>query len=146
MPYNLQPAQVAPGAVFPQSLCTSFVDTRQYPVLSTAYNDGTIESSLIQDGVNAPRWLRTFAQAQKLTVVGLNALRSFYENTAQGGLYPFYFYDPWDVLPGQQIGSNFDATGNSTQGRATCFFRGDWSEQGALGRHIVPSLLLVEVA
>ena len=50
MPYNLQPAQVAAGAVFPQLLCTSFVDTRQYPVLSTLYNDGSNERSMVQDG------------------------------------------------------------------------------------------------
>jgi hypothetical protein len=132
--------------VFPKSLSASFVDTRLYPVLSTSYNDGTIEQSLIQDGVNAPRWLRTYAQAQRLTAAQLATLRNFWETTVQGGLYPFYFYDPWDVLPGQEIGSNFDPTGDNTQGRVTCFFRGDWSQQGQLSRHVVPSLLLVEVA
>lgn len=146
MPYNLQPAIVASGAVFPQSLSASFVDARAYPALATDYNDGTFERSLIQDGVNAPRAPRTYTQAQRLTAAQLDAFRNFFETTTQGGLYPFYFYDPWDVNPGQEIGSNFDPTGDSQQGRVTCFFRGDWSEQGQLARHVVPSLVLVEVA
>jgi hypothetical protein len=31
---------------------------------------------------------------------------------------PFAFYDPFDVASGQQIGSNYDSTGNNTQGRS----------------------------
>ena len=146
MPYNLTPATVTPGTVLPQSLSTSFVETHIYPLLSIAYNDGTIERSLIQDGVNPPQALRTWVQAKRLTTAQLTALLNFWETQTLGGLNPFYFYDPFGVLPGQQIGSNFDPTGDNTQGRAVCFFRGGWGQRTELGRHVVPSLTLVEVA
>ena len=146
MPYNLSPAAVVPGTVLPKSLSTSFVETRIYPMLSITYNDGSFERSLIQDGVNPPRALRTWTLAKRLTTAQLSSLLDFWENKARGGLNPFYFYDPHDVLPGHHVGSNYDATGNSTQGRVICFFRGDWSQRTDLGRHMGPSLNLVEVA
>jgi hypothetical protein len=145
MPLNLIPAVVAPGAVLPQSLSTSFVAGRIFPLLSNMYNDGTFERSLIQDGVNPPRALRTWALAKRLTTAQLTALADFWD-AQDGGLYPFYFYDPFDVLAGHQIGSNFDATGDNTQGRVICFFHGDWAQRSELGRHTGPNLTLVEVA
>jgi hypothetical protein len=146
MPYNLKPAAVAPGTVLPKSLSTSFTETRVYPMLTTMYNDGTFERSLIQDGVNPPRALRTWALAKRLTTAQLTTLLNFWESQTDGGSNPFYFYDPFDILPGNHVGSNYDATGNNTQGRVTCFFRGDWSQQTLLGRHVVGNLTLVEVA
>lgn len=146
MPYNLQPAQVVQGTVMPQSLSTSFVMTAIYPILSISYNDGTFERSIIQDGVNPPRALHTWVLAKRLTTTQLNTLLSFWENQTQGGLNPFYFYDPIDVLPGQHIGSNYDPLGGNMQGRVTCFFRGNWGQNTGLGRSTVPSLNLVEVA
>jgi hypothetical protein len=143
MPYNLQPASVASGAVMPQALCLSFTEINQYPMLSSLYNDGTFQCSLIQDGVNAPRSLRTFTLAQRLTTAQLTTLLQFWEQTTVGGLNPFYFYNPFDVCP---VGSNWDATGGNQQGRITCFFRGDWSQRSELGRHVVPGLTIVEVA
>jgi hypothetical protein len=146
VPYNLQPAAVAAGTVFPQSLSTSFVDARAYPLLSAAYNDGTIERSLIQDSVNPPRAPRTWVLAQRLTTAQLTTLLNFWQTQAQGGLNPFYFYDPFDVIPPAKIGSNYDPTGDNTQGRVICFFRGDWGQQTGLSRHTVGNLTLVEVA
>jgi hypothetical protein len=146
MPYNLLPASVAAGAVLPQSLNTSFVETHIYPLLSISYNDGTFERSLIVDGVNPARALRTWVLAKRLTTAQLTALRNFWENTTEGGLHPFYFYDPFGVVLPAHIGSNFDATGSNQQGRATCFFRGDWAQRTELGRHVAPNLMLVEVA
>jgi hypothetical protein len=146
MPYNLTPASVAPGTVLPKSLSTSFVETHIYPLLSVTYNDGTFERSLIQDGVNPPRWLRTWILSKRLTTSQLSTLLNFWEINAKGGLNPFYFYDPFDVLPGQHIGSNYDPTGDNQQGRVICFFRGDWAQRTELGRHIIPGLTLVEVA
>jgi hypothetical protein len=143
MPYNLTPVTVAAGAVFPQSLSSSFVNTRQYPVLSTGYNDGTFERSLIVDTVNPPRALQTWALGQRLTTAQLNTLLQFWETTAKGGLNPFYFYDPVDVLEGQKIGSNWDGTGSNEQGRRRCFFRGDWSQQAQIAR-LATSLMIVE--
>ena len=146
MPYNLAPATVAPGAVLPLSLSSSFTETNAYPVLSILYNDGTSETSLIQDGVNPPRSLRVWALAKRLTTTQLTDLHTFYETTVQGGLNPFYFYDPYDIPPGDAIGSNYDPTGSNEQGRVKCFFRGDWNQQTDLSRHLVPGLTLVEVA
>jgi hypothetical protein len=146
MPSNLTPAAVAPGTVLPQSLSTSFVMHAIYPLLSISYNDGTFERSLIQDGVNPPRALRTWILAKRLTTAQLTTLFNFWTTQAVGGLNPFYFYDPFGVLPGQHIGSNFDPAGNNTQGRVICFFRGDWAQRTELGRHTGPNLTLVEVA
>ena len=65
---------------------------------------------------------------------------------AAGGLNPFYFYDPFDVLPGAQIGSNFDATGDNTQGRVIGFLpRRLGATAASLRRHTGPTLTLVEV-
>jgi hypothetical protein len=146
MPYNLTPAAVAPGAVLPQSLSTSFVETNVYPLLAISYNDGTFERSLIVDGVNQPRSLRTWALAKRLTTAQHTALLNFWQTTTEGGLNPFYFYDPFGVVLPAKIGSNFDASGSNTQGRVTCFFRGDWAQRTELGRHVIPNLTLIEVA
>lgn len=145
MPANLAAASVAPGAVLPQSLSTSYVEMWSYPILGVNYNDGTNERSLIQDGVNPPLPLRTWTLARRLTTAQLNTLLNFWRNTTKGGLNPFYYYDPFDVLPGHQHGSNYDPAGNNSQGRVICFFRGDWGHHTELGRHVVPNLLLVEV-
>lgn len=143
MPYNLVPVKIANGAVLPQSLCSSFVETYSYPLLSTPYNDGTFERSLIVDGVNAPRYLRTFALAKRLVTAQLNALSNFWQTVTYGGLYPFYFYNPFDAVP---VGSNYDPTGTEVIGRVPVFFRGDWSQRTDLSRHAVQNLLLIETA
>lgn len=141
MPYNLTPVRIT--AVLPQMLCLSFVETYIYPLLSANYNDGTFERSLIVDGVNDPRYLRTFAMSNRLTTAQLTALLNFWEATVQGGLIPFYFYNPHDVCP---VGSNYDPTGTNVNGRVPVFFRGDWSQLTDLGRHVGPNLLMVETA
>ena len=144
MPYNLNPA--TPTAVLDQSLSTSFVNTRVYPLLTIEYNDGTVERSIVQDGVNAPRALRTWVLAKRLNYYQFNLLRTFWEVIVHGGQEPFYFYDPTDVLPGQAHGSNFDQSGGNPQGRATVFFRGNWAHTVTPGRNTIPSLTLIEVA
>jgi len=50
------------------------------------------------------------------------------------------------VASGQQIGSNYDPTGNNTQGRVTVVFRGNWAQATDLARSNVRALELVEVA
>ena len=47
---------------------------------------------------------------------------------------------------GQQLGSNYDPTGNNTQGRVTVVFRGPWAQATDLARSNVQGLELVEVA
>jgi len=143
MPGNLQAA--LPSGVMPQTLCTSFVESRIYPMLFAQYHDGTTERGLITDGVNSPVSIRTWKIGKRLKSSDLVALRDFYEGQ-QGGLTPFYFYVPFEVLPGNHIGSNWDATGANIQGRHTVFFRNaTWSETTDIAR-TVTSLELAEVA
>ena len=51
-----------------------------------------------------------------------------------------------DVASGQQIGSNYDPTGNNTQGRVTVVFRGNWAQVTDVARTNMQGLELVEVA
>jgi hypothetical protein len=111
----------------PQNLCTAFSETRQFPMLSTTYHDGTTERSLIQDGVNVPASIRTWKLTERLTATQLQAMKTFYEGQS-GGLVPFFWYNPFEPMSGQPIGSNYDSTGVSTQGRHSVVFRGNWSE------------------
>jgi len=62
------------------------------------------------------------------------------------GLTPFALYNPFDVALGQQIGSNYDPTGNNTQGRVTVVFRGNWAQGTDIVRTNVQGLELVEIA
>lgn len=145
MPGNLASATVSPATtVIPRALYLSFVRTESYPLISTQYHDGTLERSLITDTVNAPRSCRTWKLSQRISTAALATLRTFWETTVQGGAKPAYYYDPFDAIGA--IGSNFDATGVSTDGRVTVFFRGNWAEQTDMGRSVVPELFLVEVA
>ena len=47
---------------------------------------------------------------------------------------------------GQQIGSNYDPTGNETQGRVTVVFRGNWAQATDVARTNVQGLEVLEVA
>src|SRR5579864_8607357 len=104
MPGNLGFA--VPSGVLPKSLCTAFTETRVLPTLVKQYHDGSTERSLIQDGVNPPESVRTWKQTRKLNETDSAALLAFFEGQ-QGGLIPFYFYDPYEALPGSAIGSNW---------------------------------------
>ena len=115
MPGNLSTSGVSPAStVFPLSLSTAYTEANVFPLLTTSYHDGTQERSLIRDGVNSPRSARTWTLSKRLTTAQLATLRTFWE-TCQGGLLPFYFYDPYDVVS-WPVGGNYDATGLSTQG------------------------------
>lgn len=143
MPGNLQAA--SPSGVMPQNLCTAFTEQRQFPLLSTPpYHDGTIERSLIQDGVNLPASLRSWKLTERLTATDLQTLKTFFEGQ-DGGLTPFYFYNPMEPDSGQPIGSNYDPTGVSTIGRHACVFRGNWSETVSLSLTDTP-LEIEEIA
>ncbi len=138
MPGNLQAA--APSGVFPASLCTAFTELREYAQLQNQYHDGTIQRSQL-----AQTSRRTFRQSKRLSASALATLYSFLASH-NGGLTPFLFYNPFEVLAGQQIGSNYDPTGNGTQGRVTVVFRGNWAQSTDLCRTNVQGLELVEVA
>lgn len=124
----------------PASLCTAFVESREYPALRNQYHDGTLERSLL-----AQTSRRTFKLSKRLSASMLVALKSFWD-AQKGGLTPFLFYNPFDVTSGQPIGSNWDPAGYSTVGRVTVVFRGNWSQSTGLSRTDVPQIELVEVA
>jgi hypothetical protein len=138
MPGNLQSA--APNGVMPASLCTQFTAVREYALLQNEYRDGTIQRSQLAETSR-----RTFRLSKRLGAATLAALYNFWVSQ-NGGLAAFAFYDPFDVAAGRQIGSNYDPTGNSTQGRVTVVFRGNWAESTELARSNVQALELVEVA
>ena len=138
MPGNLQPA--APNGVMPFSLCTAFTELREYVQLQNQYHDGTVQRSQL-----AQTSRRTFRLSKRLSAAALSALYNFWASQ-NGGLTPFAFYNPFDVATGQQIGSNYDPTGNNTQGRVTVAFRGNWAQATDLARSDVQALELLEVA
>jgi hypothetical protein len=138
MPGNIQYA--VPSGVMPSSLCTAFTELREYVQLQNQYHDGTIQRSQL-----AQTSRRTFRLSKRLTASLLAALYGFWVSQ-NAGLTPFAFYDPFDVASGQQIGSNYDSTGNNTQGRVTVVFRGNWAQATDVARTNVQGLELVEVA
>lgn len=138
MPGNV--ANAAPSAVMPASLCTAFVESREYAGLRNQYHDGTPERALL-----AQTSRHTFKLSKRLSASLLTALKTFWD-AQNGGMTPFLFYNPLDVAPGQQIGSNYDPAGNSTVGRVTVVFRGNWSQATGLARTDVPQIELIEVA
>lgn len=139
MPGNL--TQSAPSGVLPQSLCTAFVELRDYAQLQNAYHDGNI-----QRGQLAQTSRRTFQLSKRLSAAQLATLYNFWA-AQNGGLTPFAFYNPFEPASGQAVGSNYDSTGNSTQGRYTVVFRGGtWSQATDICRTNVQGLQLVEAA
>ena len=137
MPGNL--VQAAPTGVMPASLCTAFTELREYAQLQNQYHDGTIQRSQL-----AQTSRRTFRLSKRLSASLLSALYSFWLSQ-NAGLTPFAFYNPFDVASGQQIGSNYDPTGNETQGRVTVVFRGNWAQATDIARTNVQGLDIVEV-
>jgi len=116
MPANL--AAASPSGVFPQFSYTAYKESRTYPILFQGQHDGTVITSLIQDGVNTPVSVRTWAVTLRLTSPNLVTLRTFYESQ-NGPLGRFWFYDPFY---NSDIGSCYDPTGESVTGRYTCMF------------------------
>jgi len=130
MPGNVQNA--APSGVMPYSLCLAFSESRECLQLETQYHDGTTERSQL-----AQTSRKTFRLAQRLTATLAAALKSFWDSH-QGGVVPFLFYN---LAEGA-----YDSTGNSTQGRYTVVFRGNWSQATGMQRTDVPQIELIEVA
>lgn len=130
MPGNVQNA--VPSGVMPYALCTAFAESREYLQLQAQYHDGATERSQL-----AQTSRKTFRPAQRLTAAFVAALKAFWD-AHQGGVVPFLFYN---LAEGA-----YDATGNSTQGRYTVVFRGNWSQSTGLARTDVPQIELIEVA
>jgi len=130
MPGNL--ASAAPSGVMPYALCVSFTEAREYAQLQSQYHDGTTERSQL-----AQTSRKTFQLAQRLTAARAITLKAFWDGQ-QGGVVPFLFYN---LAEGA-----YDATGNSTQGRYTVVFRGNWAQTTGALRTDVPQLEMAEVA
>lgn len=132
-------SNAAPVGVLPQSLCTAFAEVRQVPFLESTYHDGAV-----QRVAQAATSRKQFRLVARLTAEALEELRAFYDEH-DGGMTPFYFYDPYDVPAGDKIGSNYDPTGVSQVGRYTMRFEGGWSQTSGMARSEV-NLTLVELA
>src|ERR1035438_1128965 len=135
MPGNIQNS--TPNGVMPQTLCTAFAEERALLQLQSQYHDGTTHRRQL-----AQTSRRTFKLAKRLAASDLATLKAFYDQQ-QGGMIPFFFYNPWDGTP---TGSNYDPAGNSTVGRYTVVFRGGRQQTTALVRTNTPQLELIEVA
>lgn len=132
--------QAEPNGVMPFSLCTAFTESREYAQLQNQYRDGTIQRAQL-----AQTSRRIFRANMRLDAALLATLYTFLASQ-NFGMTPFLFYNPFDVAAGQHIGSNYDPTGNNTQGRVTVVVRGNWSQLSDLCRTNVQGLQLVEVA
>ena len=130
MPGNIQNA--APSGVMPYALCTAFSESCEQLQLQADYHDGTTERSQL-----AQTSRRTFKLAQRMTAASVAALKAFWDSH-QGGVVPFLFYN---LAEGA-----YDSAGNSTQGRYTVVFRGNWSQSTGLARTDVTQIELIEVA
>jgi len=141
MPGNVQLADVgSPVRVFPHTLCRSFVQVSEIPAVVNEYRDGTTHRSKQAD---VPR--RRWRMEKTLAAALAETLRDFFITTCRGGLWAFYFYDPFEPATGQPVGSNYDATGVSTQGRYKAVFVSQWQESLSIARTDVP-LEILEVA
>jgi phage-related protein len=122
----------------PAGLCRAFGHSRVWGVDSNTYRNGEHQARA-RTSTSRKSWDLT----RHVTRTELEELRSLYTDRG-GGLEPFYFYDPYEPASGQPIGSNWDETGESTQGRYTVVFRGEFSQAASMGRSEA-SLQLVEV-
>ena len=138
MPGNILAA--VPNGVMPFTLCTAFSEAREYAQLQNQYRDGTIQRAQL-----AQTSRRTFRPNMRLNATKLATLYAFL-TTQNFGMTPFLFYNPFEVLAGQEIGSNYDPTGNNTQGCITVVLRGNWAQTSDVCRSNIEGLQLVEVA
>ena len=83
--------------LMPKMPTLNFEDSRVFPLLAQGYNDATVERSLIQDGVNGPRSIRTYKLASRLVPPDAAAFKTFYG--AHGTAIPLYWYNPFEDVP-----------------------------------------------
>ena len=101
------------------------------------YHDGSRQAAAL---VSTSR--RSWALRKRLTASVIQALWAFWAAHPHAA---FYIYDPKERATGQPVGSNYDATGNSTTGRYTVRFNGDWNQSTGILRSDC-TLELIEVA
>ncbi len=135
MPGNVSLAEAT--AVLPATLCKEFSSSRDYPVLVNSYPSGESQREIMATNSRKAWKLR-----RRLTAAQMTALRDFFDAR---GADPFFFYDPMQPAESQPIGSNWDETGASLQGRYTVRFQGAFSQDMGIGLGEV-ELELVELA
>lgn len=117
MPGNLAAAN--PQTVLPGALCSAFQRSDEYHGQFNVYKDGTSQRAVLVDSGRA-----SWSITQKLTPAMAAALTEFFLDR-DGSKEPFYFYDPYDVVAGTAIGSNYDSGGVNEQGRFVVRFKQD---------------------
>jgi len=107
-----------PLTVMPESLCSMFVHSRNYPLVINEYRDGRSQRS-VWASTSRKEWrLQKILSAEETSL-----LKAFYE-ARKGPLESFYFYDPWDTSP--QF--SYDPSGATYTGRYTVRFTGTWPQ------------------
>jgi hypothetical protein len=133
MPGNV--SNTAPATVLPQMFCTAFQQTREIALQANEYRNGETQRAL-QVASSRRKW----TLAARLSPSALATLRAFFL-ARRGGTEPFYYYDPFAVVP---FGSNYDPTGANAAGRVTVRFDGPWQQSMGMARTDV-QIILVEV-
>lgn len=130
-------ANAVVSEVMPALLASQFTRSDSWAVQQNRYANGEVESRS-QVTSSLRRW-----EADLIgDAAALADWKDFWEDTKHAA---FYFYDPFEPVSGQPIGSNFDATGVATTGRYKVAWEGSWSQQMTLGRFSA-RMALVEVA
>lgn len=130
-------ANASASTVFPQLLCSAFSESQEWAVERVDYANGEPE---VRSRVTIER--RAWELNAKLSTAQQATLKAFFTTAKHGA---FYFYDLYRPVSGQPIGSNYDGTGVSTQGRFTVRFDGNYTQQMNEGRYDA-GVRLVEVA
>lgn len=135
MPGSVSNAVVS--EVMPRLLASQFTRADSWACQQLTYANGELESRS-QVTSSRRRW--------EAELVGdatrMSEWKEFWQATKNGA---FYFYDPFEPVSGSAIGSNFDATGVSTQGRFKVAWEGSWQQTMTMGRFSC-RMALVEVA
>lgn len=132
-------ANAAPVEVMPAVLCRAFTASREWLVDGNEYRNGERQA---RARVSASR--KSWQLSPAVTAAQWEALLDFLADRRHGW-EPFYFYDPFEPASGQKVGSNYDGTGVSTQGRYTVVLRGGVEAELNMPRGTV-NVQLVEVA
>lgn len=130
-------SNAAPVGVLLEALCSAFTERREWASRVNEYHDGSRQSAAL-----ASTSRRSWSLKRRLSPALLVALWTFWLAHQRGA---FYFYNPFEPASGHPVGSNYDSTGVSTQGRYTVRFNGDWSQTAYIARTDV-GIELLEVA
>lgn len=118
MPGNV--ANSVSSTVLPEGLCRAFAASLER---LTDFNDYKNGESHRRKKVETSR--RSWIMIRAVDAAQWDELVAFAE--ARKGVQAFFFYDPFEHATGQPVGSNYDPTGVSTQGRYKVRFDGVFS-------------------